>query len=79
MKHEWKGWSFKMRQYIAAVDEELYFEPVSVEARECASEETSTKDRAFQMITKLSDPVNGFDIWRRFLEEWEPAHGTERC
>ena len=22
--HEWKGWSFKMRQYIAAVDEELY-------------------------------------------------------
>ena len=22
--HEWKGWSFKMLQYIAAVDEELY-------------------------------------------------------
>ena len=22
--HEWKGWSFKMREYISAVDEELY-------------------------------------------------------
>ena len=20
------------------------------------------------------DPANGFEIWRRFLEEWEPAH-----
>ena len=26
------------------------------------------------MITKLSDPAIGFEIWRRFLEEWEPAH-----
>ena len=26
------------------------------------------------MITKLNDPANGFEIWRRFLEEWEPAH-----
>ena len=33
-----------------------------------------TKDRALQMITKLSGPANGFEIWRRFLEEWEPAH-----
>ena len=33
-----------------------------------------TKDRVLNMITKLSDPVNGFEIWRRFLEEWEPAH-----
>ena len=30
--HEWKGWSFKMRQYILAVDEELYVELVDVEA-----------------------------------------------
>ena len=30
--HEWKGWSFKMRQYIAAVDEEIYLELVNVEA-----------------------------------------------
>ena len=30
--HEWKVWSFKMRQYIAAVDEELYLELVSVQA-----------------------------------------------
>ena len=22
--HEWKGWSFKLRQYVAGVDEELY-------------------------------------------------------
>ena len=33
-----------------------------------------TKDRALQMITKLSDPANGLEIWRRFLEEREPAH-----
>ena len=26
------------------------------------------------MITRLSDPLNGFEIWRRFLEEWEPSH-----
>ena len=42
--HEWKGWSFKMRQYMAAVDEELYLELVNVEANllcERASEKTS--------------------------------------
>ena len=92
--HEWKGWSFKMRQYIAAVDEELHLELVNVEAnplremplagmnepqkrraRQLAFMLTMhTKDRALQMITKLSDPANGFKIWRRFLEEWEPAH-----
>ena len=33
-----------------------------------------SKNPALQMITKLSDPANGFEIWRRFLEEWEPAH-----
>ena len=92
--HEWKGWSLKMRQYIAAVDEELCFEFVSVEAsplrerplagmnepqkrraRQLAFMLTMrAKDRALQMITKLSDPANGFEIRRRFLEEWEPAH-----
>ena len=92
--HEWKGWSFKMRQYIAAVDEELYLELVNVEAnplqemplvgmnepqkrrpRQLAFMLTMhTKYRALQMITKLSDPANGFESWRRFLEEWEPAH-----
>ena len=92
--HEWKGWSFKMRQYIAAVDEELYLELVNVEAnplremplagknepqksraRQLAFMLTMhTKDRALLMITKLSDPANGFEIWKRFLEEWEPAH-----
>ena len=30
--HEWKGRSFKMRQYIAAVDEEVYLELANVEA-----------------------------------------------
>ena len=29
-----------------------------------------TKNQAIQMITRLSDPVNGLEIWRRFLEEW---------
>ena len=29
-----------------------------------------TKNRAIQMITRLSDSVNGPEIWRRFLEEW---------
>ena len=33
-----------------------------------------TKDRAIQMITRLSDPANGLEIWRRFLEEWEPVN-----
>ena len=92
--HEWKGWSFKTRQYIAAVDEEFFLELVNVEAnplremplasinepqkkrtRQLASMLTMhTKDRALQMITKLSDPANGFEIWRRFLEHREPAH-----
>ena len=92
--HEWQGWSFKMRQYIAAVDEELYLELMNVDAnplrelplagmnepqkrraRQLAFMLTMhTKDRALQMITKLSDPANGFEIWRRCLEEWEPEH-----
>ena len=83
-----------MRQYKAAVDEELYIELVDVDAnplrelplagmnepqkrrpRQLAFMLTMhTKDRALLMITKLSDPANGFEIWRRFLEEWEPAH-----
>ena len=33
-----------------------------------------TKNRAIQMITRLSDPVNGLEIWRRFLKEWEPVN-----
>ena len=91
--HEWKGWSFKMRHYVAAVDEELHKELVDVDAnplrelrlagmnepqkrraRQLAFMLTMhTKDRALQMIV-LSDPANGFEIWRRFLEEWERAH-----
>ena len=83
-----------MRQYIAALDEELYLELVNVEAnrlremplagmnepqkrraRQLAFMLTMhTKDRALHMITKLSGPANEFEIWRRFLEEWEPAH-----
>ena len=30
-----------------------------------------TKNRAIQMITRLSDTVDGLEIWRRYLEEWE--------
>ena len=26
------------------------------------------------MITRLSHPVNGLEIWRRFLEEWKPVN-----
>ena len=33
-----------------------------------------TKNRAIQKITRLSYPVNGLEIWRRFLEEWEPVN-----
>ena len=33
-----------------------------------------TKNRAIQMITRLSDPVNGLEIWRRFQKEWEPVN-----
>ena len=83
-----------MRQYIAAVDEEVYLELVDVEAnplrelplagmneplkkraRQLAFMLTMhTKEGALQMITKLSDPANGFEVWTRFLEDWEPAH-----
>ena len=33
-----------------------------------------TKNRAIQTITRLSDPVNGLEIWRRFLEVREPVN-----
>ena len=33
-----------------------------------------TKNRTIQMITRLSDPVNGLEIWRRFLEVWDPVN-----
>ena len=33
-----------------------------------------TRNRANQMITRLSDSVNGLEIWRRFLEMWEPVN-----
>ena len=33
-----------------------------------------TKNRRIQMITRLSDRVNGLEIWKRFLEEWEPVN-----
>ena len=33
-----------------------------------------TKNRAIQMTTRLGDPMNGLEIWRRFLEEWEPVY-----
>ena len=49
--HEWEGWSFKMRQYIAALDEELRpgtrgcgresVASVALGRNERASEETS--------------------------------------
>ena len=32
------------------------------------------KNRAIQMITRLSDPVSGLEIWRRSLEEREPVN-----
>ena len=74
--HDWKGWPFKMRQYISAIDDEPYVELVDLEAnplrelplfgmnelqkkreRQFAFMLTMhTKDRALQMITKLSDP-----------------------
>ena len=33
-----------------------------------------TKNRAVQMITRLSDPVNGLEIWRRILGVREPVN-----
>ena len=33
-----------------------------------------TKNGAIQMITRLSHPVDGFEIRRRFLEDWEPVN-----
>ena len=52
-------------------------EPQKRRARQLAFMLTMhTNDRALQMIKKLSDPANGFEIWRRFLEEW--GAGTQR-
>ena len=33
--HEWKGWLFKMRQYMTAVDEDLYVEVVNWKPIRC--------------------------------------------
>ena len=71
-----------MRQYIAAVDEELYLELVNVEAnplREMplAGMNEPQKRRARQlafMLTMHTKDRALQKIWRRFLEEWEPAH-----
>ncbi|CAK0840370.1 unnamed protein product, partial [Prorocentrum cordatum] len=91
---EWKNWSFKMRQYLSALDETLHAEVLDVDAnptRELTMNDMAaeaqrrarqlafiltmhTKDVALQMVTKLPDPSNGYEIWRRFLEEFEPAH-----
>ncbi|CAK0793479.1 unnamed protein product [Prorocentrum cordatum] len=91
---EWKNWSFKMRQYLSAIDETLRAEVLDVDvnpSRELTMNDMAaeaqrrarqlafiltmhTKDVALQMVTKLPDPSNGYEIWRRFLEEFEPAH-----
>ena len=65
--HECKGWSFKMRQYVAAMDEDLCMELVDVEANPLrrllwARMNQPQKRRARQLL------------WRRFQEEWEPVH-----
>ena len=95
--HEWKGWSFKMRQQISAVDEELHVELVDVEANQLRELLTTgmneaqkirgrklafmltmhMKDRALLMITKLSDPTNGFEIWTSGSQRTEDA--TRPC
>ena len=67
-----------MRQYIAAVDEELYLEHLNVEAnplREMplAGMNEPQKNRARQLAMHADD-AHGFEIWRRFQEELEPAH-----
>ena len=83
--HEWKGWSFKMRQYIAAVDEELYLELVNVEAnplREMplAGMNEPQKKRARQlacMLTMHMDSKSG-DVFRKSGSR-HTEDGTERC
>ena len=82
--HEWKGWSFKMRQYIAAVDEELYLELVNVEAnplREMplAGMNEPQKKRARQlacMLTMHMDSKSG-DVFRKSGSR-HTEDGTER-
>ena len=57
-------------------------EPQTRRARQLAFMLTMhTKDRALQMTTKLSDPANGFEIWRRFWKSGSQhtEDGTERC
>jgi len=90
----WTGWSFKMRQYISALDEQMHAELLVVDGDPITKRPLSemtlptlkrartlafiltlfTKDNALEMVAKLEEPTNGFEVWRRFLEEWEPAH-----
>ena len=69
-----------------AVDEKLCAELVNVEAESVARSAFGRHERAPEKTSrtacvhaddaheKSSNPMNGLEIWRRFLEEWEPAH-----
>ena len=52
--HEWKGWSFKMRQYFAAVDEELYLELVNVEVNPLRENALGRYERASEKTSETA-------------------------
>ena len=65
---EWKSWSFKMRHYIAAVDEEFYLELVNVEANPLREMPLARMNEP----QKRSDPANGFEISKQ--QHWHTPH-----
>ena len=84
--HEWKGWSFKKRQYISAVDEELYVELVDVEASELTdsksgdvfwkSESRRTGRCQAMLMQLLQFPFTGdrgqaSEEWERLVQQYE--------
>ena len=62
--HEWKGWSFKMRQYIAAVDEELFEELTDIEAN-ALREVPLTEMSDLQKETSETACVHADDAYER--------------
>ena len=73
--YEWKGWSLKMRQYIAAVDEERYLELVKVEANSLREMPHGWYERASEKTSKTAC-VHADDAHER--SSTSDDHETER-
>ena len=79
--HEWNGWSFKMPQYVAAVNEKLHIELVDVHAnplRELplAGMSEPQKRRARQLAFMLTMQTQDRAL-QMITKLSDPAHGFE--